>query len=105
MPKTPRLDPPHQIAPDALPAKSSIHHQTTNLDPILRLQELGENTMNPANQSARRAFGHENRIAGTGQQSLEARSQCLLGRGITKFTGETRQLGAILLAGKTHGLN
>jgi len=46
------LDLPHQFPSDPVSTALIVHHQSANLNPVVGFEELREESMNPACQSA-----------------------------------------------------
>jgi hypothetical protein len=82
--------------------KPLINDKTSNLYPIIGLQELRKNAVNPTNQSAVSRLRHENNVAGTGEQSLKTPPHHVTRHRIPKLAGKPRYFNAILLACLTY---
>jgi hypothetical protein len=100
----PGFDTLHQIAPDTSPLKSLVNNQAGNLCPIIRLQELRKNAVNPARQSSFARFRYQNDIAGTREQPPKASPDRVLRRRIAKLAGKPRQFRAILVGCGAYGI-
>jgi len=84
----PRLHSPHQLTPNPRSLVSLIDDKTADFNTPIRLQELGENAVDPANQFPIGRLRDDHNVGGTGKQALKAAPHRFATYGIPELAGK-----------------